>query len=258
MSASEYGRPPRSYLAFSACRYLVRATGYDLMMGLFSKSVETGVLSESPRIEVIDDFATADECAHIIELARHDMGNASIIKSDGTTTESTLRRTADIGWVYTDQTPIIRSLVKRASETAGLPVKNCERIQVVHYEAGGKYTPHLDTYRPDPSNEHYRRAGQRLKTGLLYLHEPTKGGATSFPKAKAKVKPKVGRLTLFDLVQPGTAEPDAKAVHAGTPVWSGDKWVCNFWFCERPVPSASRKGRPNSSQKATKRRKKRR
>jgi len=225
-------------------------------MGLFSKSAETGVLSESPRIEVIDDFASADECAHIIELARNDMGNASIINSAGETVESNLRRTANIGWVYTDQTPMVKSLVKRVSETAGLPVRNCERIQVVHYEVGGKYTPHLDTYRPDPSNSHYRKAGQRLKTGLLYLHEPGKGGATTFPKAKAKVKPKVGRFALFELVEPGTAEPDTKAVHAGTPVWSGEKWVCNFWFCERPVANASLKGRVGSSQKATKKPKK--
>jgi len=227
-------------------------------MGLFSRSAETGVVSESPRIEVIDDFATPEECAHIIELARDDMSSAEIINTDGDTVSSNLRRTADIGWVYTDQTPIVRDMVKRAAEAAGLPVRNCERIQVVHYDVGGKYTPHLDTYRPDPSNKHYRMAGQRLKTGLLYLHEPNKGGSTSFPKAKAKVKPKVGRLALFDLVEPGTADPDPRAIHAGTPVWSGEKWVCNFWFCERQVKSASRAGRVNSSAKATKRRKKRR
>jgi len=231
-------------------------------MGLFSKSPETGVLSESPRIEVIDDFASSEECAHIIALARDDMGSASIINADGDSVENNLRRTADIGWVYTDQTPMVRAMVKRAAEAAGLPAKNCERIQVVHYEVGGKYTPHLDTYKPDPSNAHYRSAGQRLKTGLLYLHEPGKGGATNFPKAKAKVKPKVGRLALFDLVEPGTAEPDLNSVHAGTPVWSGEKWVCNFWFCERAVKAATRKGRGgsgvNSSQKATKKRKKRR
>lgn len=227
-------------------------------MGLFSRTQETGVLCDAPRIEVIDDFASADECAHIIELARNDMGSASIINSAGDTVENSLRRTADIGWVYTDQTAIVRSLVQRAASAAGMPAANCERIQVVHYEVGGKYTPHLDTYRPDPSNTHYRQAGQRLKTGLLYLYEPGKGGATNFPKAKAKVKPKVGRLALFDLVEPGTAEPDPNSVHAGTPVWSGEKWVCNFWFCERMVKSASRSGRPGSSTKATKKRRKKR
>lgn len=229
-------------------------------MGLFRKSAETGILCESPRIEVIDDFATADECQHIIDLARNEMGNASIINAEGESVENALRRTADIGWVYTDQTTTVKAMVQRAAAAAGLPTRNCERIQVVHYDVGGKYTPHLDTYKADPSNQHYRQSGQRLKTGLLYLHEPGKGGATNFPKAKAKVKPKVGRLALFDLVQPGTAEPDLNAVHAGTPVWSGEKWVCNFWFCERPVKAASKasqKGRPRAG-KATKKRKKRR
>lgn len=227
-------------------------------MGLLRRGPETGVLSESPRIEVIDDFASAEECAHMIELARGDMGNASIVNSQGESVESNLRRTADVGWVYTDQTAMVRSMVKRAATAAEMPAKNCERIQVVHYEAGGKYTPHLDTYKPDPTNAHYRMAGQRLKTGLLYLYEPGKGGSTSFPKAKAKVKPKVGRLVLFDLVEPGTAEPDLKSVHAGTPVWSGDKWVCNFWFCEKTVKTATKKGRPGGSARGSKKRKKRR
>lgn len=228
-------------------------------MGLLRSTPETGVLCERPRIEVHDGFASAEECAHIIELARGDMSSAAILNSEGESVENKLRRTADIGWVYTDETPTVRDLVARVAALADLPARNCERIQVVHYDVGGKYTPHLDTYKPDPSNAHYRQAGQRLKTGLLYLYEPNKGGATKFPKAKAKVKPKIGRLALFDLVEPGTADPDLDSVHAGTPVWSGEKWVCNFWFCERPVAAASKRSRPKgrsatTSKKARKRR----
>ncbi len=197
----------------------------------------------------------------MIDLARGDMSSAAIATSDGDEVESTLRRTSNIGWVFTDQSPTVKNLVTRASAAAGHASRNCERIQVVHYEPGGKYTPHLDTFKPDPSNPHFKRSGQRLKTGLLYLQEPGKGGSTSFPKVKAKVKPVVGRLVLFDLVIPGTTEPDERAVHAGNPVWSGEKWACNFWFCERPVKGASRKSSTrsgvNSSTKATKKRKKR-
>lgn len=227
-------------------------------MGFLKRTPETGVISETPRIEVHDAFATADECAHIIELARDNMDSASIINAEGESVENNLRRTADIGWVYTDQTATVKGLVDRVADLAGLPAKNCERIQVVHYDVGGKYTPHLDTYKPDPTNAHYRQSGQRLKTGLLYLHEPGKGGATSFPKAKAKVKPKVGRLALFDLVLPGTAEPDVDSVHAGTPVWSGEKWACNFWFCERTVKAASKRSASKTKKrKPTKQRKRR-
>lgn len=227
-------------------------------MGFLKRAPDTGVVSESPRIEVHDGFATHDECAHIIELARNDMDSASIINAEGEQVENNLRRTANIGWVYTDQTNTVKKLVERVAELADMPAKNCERIQVVHYEVGGKYTPHLDTYKPDPSNAHYRNSGQRLKTGLLYLHEPGKGGATSFPKAKAKVKPKIGRLALFDLVHPGTAEPDLDSIHAGTPVWSGEKWACNFWFCERQVKAASKKSAARSKSSGSKKRRKRR
>ncbi|MEM7092539.1 MAG: 2OG-Fe(II) oxygenase [Actinomycetota bacterium] len=219
-------------------------------MGLLRKSSETGVLSESPRIEVHDNFATREECVHIIELARDEMNSATIINGEGEKVENNLRRTANIGWVYTDQTPIVRDLVMRVSELVDHPARHCERIQVVHYEVGGKYTPHLDTFKPEEDNAFYRRSGQRLLTGLLYLHEPAKGGATNFPKAKAKVKPKIGRLAVFDLVHPGSTEPDLASVHAGTPVWSGEKWVCNFWFCERPVKTASKKGSAKAARAA--------
>lgn len=228
-----------------------------LAVGLLKKSPETGVLCEEPRIEVHDDVATADECEHMISLALPDLQPAQVLTSDGSLSESKLRRTADIAWVYTDQTPIVRSLVSRVAELADLPARNCERIQVVHYEAGGQHSQHIDAYEPGVDDVSIRRDGQRLKTGLLYLAAPNKGGATSFPKAKAKVRAKAGRLALFDLVVPGTTEPDYRAMHAGTPVWSGEKWACNFWFCERAVKGASKKGRP-ASRSATKKRKKRR
>lgn len=223
-------------------------------MGLLSRSAETGVISESPRIVVVDDLATPEECAHIIGLAEGNLSPAEVLGADGERTGSTLRRTADIAWIYTDQTPVVRALVKRVAELAGLPARTCERIQVVHYDAGGKHTQHIDAYQPGVDDANLRRDGQRLKTGLLYLAAPTRGGATSFPKAKAKVKAKPGRLVLFDLVVPGTTEPDYNAMHAGNPVWSGEKWACNFWFCERTVKGASMKGRKPT---ATARRKRR-
>lgn len=228
-------------------------------MGLLRKSPETGLLSESPRILVVDDVASAEECEHMIGLAAGKLTPAQVLTSDGEQKQNMLRRTADIAWVYTDQTPVVKQLVARVAEIAELPAKTCERIQVVHYEAGGQHSQHIDAYEYGVDDQSLRIAGQRLKTGLLYLAAPNKGGATSFPKAKAKVKAKPGRLALFDLVIPGTTEPDFDAMHAGTPVWSGEKWACNFWFCERAVKSASGKGRGQAgSRGATKKKRKKR
>ena len=206
---------------------------------------------------VHDDVATADECAHVISLAQGRLKPAQILKANGELGESKLRRTADIAWVYTDETPIVKSLVSRVADIAGLPARTCERIQVVHYEAGGQHSAHIDAFEPGVDDPSLKRDGQRLKTGLLYLAAPNKGGSTSFPKAKAKVRPKAGRLAMFDLVVPGTTQPDYRAMHSGTPVWSGEKWACNFWFCERPVKAASKKSAPKAKPTASKKRKKR-
>ena len=206
---------------------------------------------------VHDDVATADECAHMISLAEGRLKPAQILKASGELGESKLRRTADIAWVNTDETPIVKSLVARIADIAGLPARTCERIQVVHYEAGGQHSAHIDAFEPGVDDISLKTSGQRLKTGLLYLAAPNKGGSTSFPKAKAKVRSKPGRLVVFDLVVPGTTQPDYRAMHSGTPVWSGEKWACNFWFCERTVKGASKKSQPGSAS-ATKKRKKRR
>lgn len=226
-------------------------------MGLFSKATETGVICEAPRIEVIDDFATAEECAHIISLVRDELAPASVLNSDGASVESKLKRTSDVAWVFTDQTPVAKDLTKRVADVAGHPSRHCERIQVVHYDVGGQYTSHVDAYKDGVDNPNFQRYGQRLKTGLLYLQAPKKGGATNFPKVKAKVKAKEGRLVLFDTVIPGTTEVDWTALHGGLPVWSGEKWACNFWFSERPVAEASMKrkgGKKKSGRAKAKRR----
>jgi hypothetical protein len=41
-------------------------------------------------------------------------------------------------------------------------------------------------------------------------------------------------------------------------VWSGEKWVCNFWFCERQVRAASKRNRPKDRSATSKKARKRR
>lgn len=205
-------------------------------MGLFSRGGKTGVISEAPRIEVVDDVATAEECAHMISLVENNMRDARVVGEEKADVMMS-KRSASVGWVATNQTPIVKELVARVADLANMPAQNVEVIQVVKYVVGDQHTLHLDTFDPEEPGglQQMRNGGQRLRTGLMYLAEPDMGGSTAFPKAgKARVKARSGRLVLFDTVLPDSTTPDPKALHSGMPVVRGEKWACNFWFRERP------------------------
>lgn len=214
---------------------------YCLAMGLFSRGGKTGVISETPRIEVIDDVASAEECAHVISLVEGKMRDARVVGEEKADVMMS-KRSASVGWLATNQTPAVSELVSRVAGIAQMPAKNVEVIQVVKYVTGDQHTLHLDTFDPEEPGgaQQMRNGGQRLRTGLLYLAAPDLGGSTAFPNAgKARVKAQPGRLVLFDTVFPGTTTPDPDALHSGMPVVRGEKWACNFWFRER-APKAKK------------------
>ena len=75
-------------------------------------------------------------------------------------------------------------------------------------------------------------------SGLLYLNQPAKGGATAFPRARmpdgsigTRVPPKKRSVVFFyDLLDDGNA--DELSYHAGLPVEEGDKWISPVWIWE--------------------------
>ena len=112
--------------------------------------------------------------------------------------------------------------------------------------------------RARPASSRPGRAVVRAQwaQGYLPLWDPAQdGGRLLLANPNHRV---LHPSALFDLVVPGTTDPDYRAMHAGTPVWSGEKWACNFWFCERAVKGASQKGRASSRPRGSKKRKRRR
>jgi len=229
------------------------APGLAADMGLLRRSGQTGLICESPRILVVDDLATPDQCAHIIELASTGLKSAEVVGEDASDVMMS-KRSASVAWVEPRQTPIVAALADQVAALAELPARTIESMQVVKYEVGDQHTFHFDTFDPNETgaSRHLRNGGQRIKTGLLYLAAPSIGGSTAFPNVKARVKPKAGRLVLFDTVMPGTTTPHPDAIHSGMPVVRGQKWACNFWFRERQPPKKS--GRTGGKSRSRKKR----
>jgi len=137
-------------------------------MALFGKSSQTGVICEVPRIVVFDDFATADECRHMISLVEEKMEDARVV-GEATSDIMAMKRSASVGWVEPNQTPVVSSLVGRVADEAELPARNVESMQVVHYVRGDQHALHYDTFDPgeQAGAARIRQGGQRVRTGLL-------------------------------------------------------------------------------------------
>ena len=122
---------------------------------------------------------------------------------------------------------------RRVEEIAGIPEKNGEAIQVLHYSIGAEYKPHYDFFDPKTPGGllHYKRGGQRIATLLIYLHTAEEGGETVFPKAQLVVKAIKGKAILFYNVD-RQGNPDPRSLHGGAPVIAGEKWVATLWLRE--------------------------
>eukprot|EP01043_Picozoa_sp_COSAG02_P023103 COSAG02_NODE_1223_length_13799_cov_11.479270_8_plen_176_part_00 len=149
-------------------------------------------------------------------------------------------RTNDVTWLPHDTSDGIWELVNHIADVVGLPLTYAEPLQVVHYRRGQQYRQHWDAY--DAHSERGKQLigahGNRLVTALGYINSvessnPAEGG-TSLPNLNITVSAVAGRLLVFHTTYPGTATKHADALHAGTPVTSGEKWAFNLWFHDRP------------------------
>jgi prolyl 4-hydroxylase len=102
------------------------------------------------------------------------------------------------------------------------------------YRDGQQYKWHCDYIIPrsDSVKQELRFFGQRIATTILNLTDQFSGGETEFKNWKISISAKVGQLIQFFSFENGKPNPDS--VHAGLPVYSGDKWVCTLWFRQRP------------------------
>jgi prolyl 4-hydroxylase len=174
-----------------------------------------------------ENFLSIEECDELIkESSSHFFRTTTLGKEiDG-------YRVAEGAWL-SNSLDIVKNLKQKVNEESGIPISNMEGTHIVKYEIGGEYKVHHDFFHPNESyfpNE-MKRGGQRLKTALVYLNDEFTGGETEFPKMSIKVKPKKGKLVLWDNTNPD-GSPDYESLHAGLPVESGTKYIAVVWIRE--------------------------
>lgn len=190
------------------------------------------ILNQNPLIYIIDDFLDDSTCNHFIELSKNKLKRALVVgEGNGIIING---RTNTNCWIEHNTDNVTYGVVNKISNLVKYPIINAESFQIIHYDINQKYNNHNDGWKQnDEKNKKYlSRGGQRMITALVYLNDVEEGGDTIFTKLKISVKPKKGRLLVFENFIKDTNELNLLSEHTGSAVIKGEKYAFNLWFRE--------------------------
>jgi prolyl 4-hydroxylase len=190
------------------------------------------IVSEDPVVRIIEDFATADLCDALI-------ASYSPLLAPSTVVDKTSGSVLDPG--RTSQTAYlppgdeaehaeIATVERRAMQLLGVPLRLLELLQMVRYEPGQEYRPHLDYFQKDEGGD----KDNRTYTLFLYLNDMKSdetGGHTVFPALKLDVFPRKGRAVVWTNCAGDGLEfaCDQRLLHGGSPPVASVKFGVNVW-----------------------------
>ena len=196
---------------------------------------ERTVLSEQPRIRVIEGFASSAECAWALERVQGKLGPAMVWDTEkGMGKVDPNRTNRAIELRITDMDVVLQVVRARISVATRLPEPVFETPQIMQYSVGQEFKPHhdyLDPQFPGTAADLAFR-GQRIATFLIYLNEDFEGGETEFPKAGIRWRGRTGDAFFFANITPD-GKPDPLTTHAGRPPTTGEKWIFSQWIRDR-------------------------
>ena len=178
-------------------------------------------------------FPTIHENVICEEEAKYIIEKAEVIFKDSETVSGldTNIRKSQTAWLYVDDIKI-KKIIERICKLTNMPLENAEALQIVKYVPGGFYRQHHDSCcdNNNECDEFIKRGGQRSRTMVIYLNDDFTGGFTKFPIIKQKYKPpKYGGLLFHPLEKKGD-KCHPYALHEGTDLESGVKYIANVWI----------------------------
>jgi prolyl 4-hydroxylase len=192
------------------------------------------VLSERPRVAVIDRLFSADECRLLIASAQPHLRDSNTVDpATGQPLSQPIRTSTDATFDPVLETGALRVAQLRMAAAAGIELIHAERLTVLRYAPGQEYRPHRDYLPPGVIERDGPQAGNRVRTICVYLNAVTAGGATEFPVPGLRVAPMPGRAVIFDNLG-ADGRPDPDSLHAGMPVEAGEKWLATLWIRQQP------------------------
>jgi len=200
---------------------------------LIKKKYKEVILSKSPKIIYIENFITAEQAEHLINLADEIKKPSTIDTKDDPYTLSQNVRSSESAHLGKARDSIVKQIEDDACAYVNLNTHHLEPMQVVVYEKGQKFNPHYDFFSPDSQDIGIR--GNRNKTILVYLNDVEEhfGGATVFPNIGLKIQPKAYSAIYFENMNGPNV--DYNTLHAGEELKTDEikKYAINIWFREK-------------------------
>ncbi|WP_128892253.1 2OG-Fe(II) oxygenase [Erythrobacter sp. HKB08] len=177
----------------------------------------------------IGGFLTGAECERLVTMIDLVAQPSELFKVD----YSTGFRTSYSGNLNPHD-PFIMGISRRIDDLLGMKPETGEAIQGQRYLPGQEFKPHNDWFY---TTEEYwklerKRGGQRSWTAMAFLNPVKQGGATHFTHAGLSIDPKPGALLVWNNADE-TGKPNEDAMHAGTPVLDGVKYIITKWYRTR-------------------------
>jgi prolyl 4-hydroxylase len=186
-----------------------------------------------PRLVVVADLLSTDECDALIEAAKGRLQRSQTVSAQHAhTAEVNAARTSEGMFFYPGELDVVTLLEQRIAALFQWPMAQAEGLQVLRYQPGAQYRPHFDHFDAhSPGGQvALARGGQRVGTVVVYLATPEQGGATVFPDLGLQIHAHAGHAVFFsyDVSQGGHG-----VLHGGAEVQAGEKWVATRWLREK-------------------------
>ena len=183
----------------------------------------------APDLMVFESLFSDAECDALIAAARPRLSRSLTVNIQTSGHDIHPDRSSQGMFFERAENALVAALEARIAKLLQWPASHGENLQILRYPPGAQYLPHYDYFDPAKPGtaELLKRGGQRVATLIVYLQEPSGGGATIFPDIGLSVVPKRGNAVFFSY-----AAPDASTLtlHGGEPVVAGEKWIATKWL----------------------------
>jgi prolyl 4-hydroxylase len=179
--------------------------------------------------EIMENFLTPEECDAIIKHSKDKLLDSEVVSGK----DHKIRNSKQV-WIEKENL-LVKKIYDKLSAKFNIPIENAENLQVVNYKPNQYYNEHHDACCDNNNScrDFVKRGGQRILTILIYLNNEFTDGETYFKNLNLKIKPPKGSAIIFRPLAEGTNKCHPLALHAGLPITTGEKWICNVWFRER-------------------------
>lgn len=224
---------PRSLQAFSLTHLLHGEASFFDVAG---QRVRLLTHLENPASFYFEDVLSAAECEQLIMLSEQEgkLRRSTVVDNQDGSQQVDQRRSSDSTFFQRGENALVALIEQRISTLIQWPVSHGEGLQILRYQHGGEYRPHMDFFDPKyaGSAKHLASGGQRVATFILYLSDVDAGGGTKFPNLGLEFRPKKGAGLLFSNTDQ-YGEPNPLSLHAGIPVVAGTKYIATKWLREQ-------------------------